>query len=273
MKQNVFADIARYFEAVAEQLLSEGRQAKILENSSVVGNDREEIYRRFLARHLPNGCDAFRGGYVFNVDGSSSRQMDVILTSGATPRFNMNSGSQAIAPIEGTICVAEIKSRLDKQELEKTLTSFAELPLVKKNARLTNPLLKLPDKWNWDWPYKVLFAYDGIEKDGLYKYVLDYYRVNSHVPQECRPSLIHVLGKYAVFRIVPGMKVMETDGSSAQKQPTTGDYWLSSRQSDILAMMFMLTTLQRNSFYVNHTITRYDSYISEIASVILQGGP
>ena len=272
MKENVFSDITRYFQAVVEQLRSEARQAQILENSSVVGGDREETYRRFLARHLPIGCDVFRGGYVFNFDGISSRQMDVILTSGVTPRFNMNSGSQAIAPIEGSIGVAEVKSKLDKQELEKALSSFAELPLVSENARLTNPQLKLSDEWKWDWPYKVLFAYDGIEKAGLYQYVVEYYQDNSHIPQECRPSLIHVLGKYAVFRVVPGMKVMETDGSSAQRQPSIGDYWLSSRQSDVLAMMFMLTTLQRNSFSANHTIMNYGSYISEIASAILQGG-
>ena len=273
MKENVFADIGKYFEAIVEQLRSEARQAQILENSSVVGGDREEAYRRFLARHLPIGCDVFRGGYVFNVDGNASRQMDVILTSGATPRFKMNSGSQAIAPIEGTIGVAEIKSKLDKQELEKTLTSFAELPLVSESARLTNPQLQMLDKWNWDWPYKVLFAYDGIEKDRLHEYILDFYRDNADVPHECRPSLIHVLGKYAVFRIVPGMNVMETDGSLARMQPATGVYWPSSGQSDILAMMFMLTALQRNSFYANHTITGYDSYISEIARAILQGGP
>ena len=272
MKEDAFADIARYFQAVVEQLHSEARQARILENSSVVGGDREETYRRFLARHLPIGSDVFRGGYVFNLDGVSSRQMDLILTSGVTPRFNMSSGSQAIAPIEGVIGVAEIKSRLDRQELEKTLSSFADLPLVSEGSRLPNPLLKLPDHWKWDWPYKVLFAYDGIEKDRLYRYVVDYYRNYPCIPQERRPSLIHVLGKYAVFRFVPGMKVLEADGSSAPGQPSAGDYWLSSRQSDILAMMFMLTALQRNSFYGYQTITRFDGYVSEIAGAILRGG-
>ena len=270
MKNRVFADIATYLEAVSEQLNSESRQAGLLENTSVVGGDREEIYRRFLERHLPRSCEVFRGGYVFDIEGRASWQIDVIVASGGSPRFEMGSGRLAIATIEGTAAIAEIKSKLDKVELVKSLDALQELPSIGTGAGSPSPSLRVTDERRWDLPYKILFAYDGIDKDTLYAHLVEYYRRNPHVPNECRPSLVHVLGKYALFRIVPGMTVLETDGTKAQQQPGVGDYWLFSRKSDLFAMMFMLTTIQSNLFLANHTIANYDRYINEIGQFVLQ---
>ena len=130
MDESAFLDIARYLDSLAVHLRTESHQASILDNASVVGSDREEIYRHFLERHLPIHCDVFRGGYVFNLEGETSKQMDIIVTSGLAPRFAMNSGKQPISPIEGTIATAEIKSYLNKRELENTLDSLTDIPAI-----------------------------------------------------------------------------------------------------------------------------------------------
>lgn len=272
MTTNVFYELAKYYQAATEQLNSEAKQAKILSNTTAIGTDKEEIYRRFLERHLPKNCDVFRGGYVFDINGNASKQIDVIVTAGPTPRFEMGSGKQAIAPIEGTVAVIEVKSKLNKKELTKTLDLFSSLPRIEENSQQLNPQIKLPKYWKWDFPYKVLFAYDGIKKDKLCAYILEYYKENPDIPQECRPSVIQVLGQYAIFRMLPDMIILEPDGKKAEQQPLSGTYRWFNKQSDLLAMAFMFSHVRNNAFLTNHMIVRgYDkSYINQIADVILR---
>ena len=160
--QNVYLELARYYASLAEQLTSEGRQASILENTTAVGTDREEIYRRFLERHLPSTCEVVRGGYVFDLNGNPSKQIDVIVTAGITPRFQMASGNQAIAPLEGTAAIAEVKSKLDKGELLRALENIASVPVLLNPNKALNPQIagSVPD-WTRDWPYKIVFAFDA----------------------------------------------------------------------------------------------------------------
>ena len=119
MKPDVFDHLKDHYISIARELNSQASQAGLLTNPTGVGTEREEVYRAFLERHLPKMCDVFLGGYVFDLSGISSAQIDVIVTSGNTPRFRMSSGSRYIAPLEGTIAVAEIKSHLNKDTLEE----------------------------------------------------------------------------------------------------------------------------------------------------------
>ena len=163
MSENAFSDLARYYGALAEQLASEAKQADLLRNPTAVGTDREEVYRRFLERHVPRLCEVFRGGYVFNSEGIRSRQIDVIVTFGMTPRFEMGSGNQAIAPLEGTVAVAEVKSNLNKTTLYEALDNFSELPVSAEPGRALNPSVKPPPLERfWGFPFKIVFASSGV---------------------------------------------------------------------------------------------------------------
>ncbi len=148
MSTSAFPDMARYFKSIVDELTSEANQAGLLKNPTAVGTGREEIYRRLLERHLPSTCEVFRGGYVFNVKGERSKQIDLIATAGPTPRFEILPNLQAIAPWEGTICVAEVKTKLDKKELLKALDNFASLPKVDDPGGALAPFIKVPpDFW------------------------------------------------------------------------------------------------------------------------------
>ncbi len=269
MNKSVYEDMARYFAAVSEELKGEARQAALLENASVVGGDREEVFRRFLERHLPKGCEVFRGGYVFNIEGHRSRQTDVIVTAGLSPRFEMGSGHLAIAPIEGTACIAEVKSRLTTAELENSLNALQELPLIDKNTLRLNPQIKLGAQQGWDLPYKLIFAYEGATVDTAFESLTEYYRCNPDIPHENRPSLIHVLGKYAIYQFTTGMFVVESDGSMAVDQPKAGEYFPFSRDSDLLAMAAMMAKIQQNMALANHMLVRYEDYPTRIANAVL----
>ena len=271
MSRNIFPDMVTYYANLAGQLTSEAKQAGILENPSAVGTDREEIYRKFLKRHIPYMCDVFRGGSLFDVDGNASKQIDLIVTSGMSPRFEMREGSHANAPIEGTIAAVEVKSMLDKAKLYEALENFAAIPRLRNPEDALSPIIKAPSEayW-WDWPYKVIFAYNGIDRHRLYEHFAEFYSENGDIPQECRPSMIHVLDSYVILRIVPGLGTMAMDGSMAASQPAIGDYRGYYRKPDISAMVVLFAALQRNAFIAHHMIWDYSRWVHNVALEVLR---
>ena len=212
----------------------------------------------------------FRGGYVFNVEGHRSHQTDIIVTAGITPRFEMGSGRLAIAPIEGTACVVEVKSCLTTTELDKSLNALQELPLIKDDAVSLDPRIRPRSEQRWDLPYKVIFAYDGAAEQTVLERVNQYYRSNTGVRQERRPSLLHVLGKYTILRATTGMTVFESDGTKSADQPEVGEYCPFSGESQLSVMANMLAMIQQNLVLANHTFVPYVKYASEVADVILK---
>ena len=271
MSRKVFADMVEYYTHLADQLTSEARQAKVLENPSAIGTDREEIYLKFLKRHIPYTCEVFRGGYLFDTDGNASKQIDLIITAGSSPRFEMRDGSQANASIEGTIGAVEVKSNLDKVKLHEALENFAEIPSIGNPEESLSPLLKFKDStWWWNWPYKVIFAYNGIDKELLCEYLREFYDGRPDIPNECRPSMIHVLGSYLILRMTRDLKTMNTDGSRVEPQPDEGQYDWFNEKPDISAMSILFTQLHRNAIIANHMIWDYSKWANNIAYAVLE---
>ena len=264
MKRDVFDQLKNHYVDVAQELSSQARQAGLLSNPSGVGTEREEVYRTFLERHLPKMSDAFLGGYVFDLRGNASAQIDVIVTSGHTPRFRMSSGNRYIAPLEGTIAVAEIKSHLNKGTLQEALENCASIPLMPDSEGIVAPYLKL-NKANWqDTPYKIVFAYDGIAASTISAHIEEFYDQRQEIPLARRPNIIHVLEKYMVMRIAPGMKVINPGGVPDANQPEVGQYKPFFKGSDASAMAWTLIALQEKTFTSNSLMYKYSDWHDRI---------
>ena len=275
-KQNVYLELARYYASVAEQLTSEGRQASLLENTTAVGTDREEIYRRFLERHLPSACEVVRGGYLFDLNGIPSKQIDVMVTAGVAPRFQMASANQAIAPLEGAVAVVEVKSKLDKGELHRALENIASVPTLPNPNKALNPQVagSVP-YWTRDWPYKIVFAFDADTGVATMMEHLNRYIEDNDIPHERRPSIIHVLGKYFIVRIKPGHLVENIDQSLVDSQPQEWSYHTFDWEPDVQALAHILPQIQRNAFLAGQMIWDYDTHgnrvIQQIRKISSQG--
>ncbi len=268
---NVFDRLRAHYEAISEELASAARQASILDHPTGIGTEREEVYRGFLERHVPKTCDVFLGGYVFNLEGNQSKQIDVIVTSGNAPRFRLSAGNHYIAPVEGTIAIAEIKSRLDKESLQDALEKCASIPTMPNSEKIVSPNLKMSkDKWQ-DAPYKIVFAYDGISAEMILSHVTDFYSKNRGIPDTRQPNVIHVLGKYVIIRMTLGMAVINPDGKPDAIQPQAGEYKMFIASPDVLAMGWMLPALQQEAFVSNHLFFKYDELHNKIMDRI-QGG-
>ena len=266
MGHDVFRHLAEHYASVARELSSKARQAHLLANATAMGTEREEVYREFLERHLPRTCDVFLGGYIFDRTGHSSNQIDIIATSGIAPRFRMSSGNRYIAPLEGTIAVAEIKSRLSKETLQQALAGCASIPTMPKQDSIVAPYLRVNDSEWQDLPYKIVFAYDGIAADTACAHIAEYYKDNSDIPTYRRPNVIHVLEKYMIMRITPDVTVVSVDGSSVPDQPEIGQFHPFLVGSDISAMVWTLAALQERAFLSAHLRYKFDEWHDNIIS-------
>ena len=273
MNRDVFYEIKNHYGAIAEELLNQAKQARLLENSSDVGTEREGSYLSFLKRHLSRTCDAFLGGYIFDLQGNKSKQMDIIITNGNTPRFQMSGGNKQIAPLEGTIGVVESKSMLNRRELRDALEKCASIPDMPDPKGILSPSIKGNHQLWFDMPYKIIFAYNGNEKENIVNNVNEFYSEYSDIPVNRRPNIIHVLGKYVVLRTRPGMTVFNSDGTPVPNQPSMGEYRWFDRGSDIVAITWTLNELQDNDFLIRHSMFKYSQWIDGIVDRIIREGP
>lgn len=270
MSRNVFSDMVAYYSNLAAQLTSEAKQAGILTNPSAIGTDKEEIYRRFLKRHVPYACEVFRGGYLFDIEGNTSKQVDLIVTSGVTPRFEMREGSQAIAPVEGAIAAIEVKSMLDKAKLYEALRNIAEIPRIIEPNKAISPIMAMKSgTWWWEWPFKVVFAFNAIDARTLQGHLQQFYRENADIPYECRPSMIHALGSSVIFRMSYDVEDMDAE-RQFQHQNSEPRYEMLDVKADVCAMAVLFSALQKNAFLSNHMIWRYSKWLVRIADELLR---
>ncbi|MDU1893058.1 MAG: DUF6602 domain-containing protein [Dysgonomonas sp.] len=193
--------LKEYFEKVASVLRGQADSASIFPNTSDKGTSRELIFIKFLQQHIPSKCDAFLGGFLFGKNGDESRQLDVIITTDSVPRYNFHNQDgkgKSFCSVDGCIGVASVKSKLDKKELLDSLDLFASIPEQKElddNQMASSFSL---DNYE-DWPYKIVYASDGLELKTIIKHLDNFYTTN-RVSLYRRPNIIYVPGKYVIYR-------------------------------------------------------------------------
>ena len=199
-----FAKIRDYFRSECIAMLSQ-RQGKrrLLDNPADIGQAVEDIYLGFLEQQVPATCDLLKGGYVFDVEGYRSRQMDIFVHSGNTHRFR-DSSRQACASLEGTVAAIEVTSFLDKRKIDAELTKFAFIPPTRPfkgigNRKIFETNQGFSDFW-FDTPLKVVVAFDGADADKALDQINSFYTINSHIPIARRMNILHMLNRYCIIK-------------------------------------------------------------------------
>lgn len=200
-----FGKISDYFESECRAMVNQRMSKRSLyDNSADIGNAVESIYLEFLKQHVPAICDLLLGGYVFDVEGRRSHQMDIIVHSGNTHRFREPSG-QACATLEGTVADIEVTSFLDRRKIDDELKKFAFIPPTGQFRGIGNRSLfqTEPDiKEFWaDTPLKVMVAFDGsIDAVGALDRINSFYDINDHIPITRRVNVVHMLNRYCIIK-------------------------------------------------------------------------
>jgi hypothetical protein len=264
MVQNFFHRLRSYYEDVARVLRDEASSASIFPNSSDIGTSRESIYAEFLRQHAPAKCNVFFGGFVFGKDGSESRQLDIIVTTDTTPKFNFHNKvgtGKSFSPVEGTLGVISIKSTLDKNQLDDALAGIASVPPTSSLEGRTSFLVTV--KNYDDWPYKIIYSSKGISGNALLGHLNQYFVDHPEIPFSRRPNLIHVSGKYVIVRAVPGITLFDTQTNNYNALEV-GTFHLLDRESDIQGLAMAIYQLQVRASASAHISFSYDELINSL---------
>ena len=263
MPASFFERLRAYYLDVVAVLRGEASASSIFPNSTDVGMSRERVYAEFLRQHAPSKCNVFFGGFLFGKDGSESGQLDVIVTTDTTPKFNLhnrNGDGKSFSPVEGCLAVASIKSMLNKAELEDALLSVGRIPPTTPLGRRINPMLKVNDYD--DWPYKIIYATDGVAPETLMGHLNNFYELNAGIPLSRRPNVIHVSGKYVIFRLTAGLSVW--DRAKKEEAVPIGNFHLLSTDPDLQGVLWVLDNLQQRATISAHILFSYSGVIDRI---------
>jgi len=263
MSKTFFFRLREYYLQVAAVLRGEADAASVFPNPTDIGQSREKVYAEFLRLHAPSKCNVFLGGFLFDhKDGKESKQLDIIITTDTTPRFNLHNrdgSGKSFSPVEGTLGVVSSKSFLNESELKDALLGIASIPPTSSLEGRISEFLKINNYE--DWPYKVIYAIDGINGDTLLAHLTSFYSSHPEIPLSRQPNLIHVVGKYVVIRITPGMMIKSIKGSI--EKPTYGTYRLFTEDSDLQGIIWVLTQLQENATASKEITFSYRELISQ----------
>ncbi len=228
---------------------------------------RERVYREFLRLHAPSKCNVFYGGFTFGSNGSESSQLDVIVTTDTTPQFNFHNADgsgKSFSPVDGTLAVASIKSMLNKNELEDALLGIASLPPTEPlEDRLT--LAVVINNYD-DWPYKIIYATDGVAAETLLSHLNAFYVAHPEIPVGRRPNIIHVSGKYVVIRAISGMS-MFNPAKGVSEPLELGTFRILTRDSDLQGILWVLDGLQQRATASTHILHSYGNLMNHVTGV------
>lgn len=252
--------LQQYYSAIGRVLKGEADTASIFPNSTDVGMSRERVYLEVLKRHLPSSCNVRQGGFLFDIEGNESQQIDVIVNNDKSIRFDFNNpdgSGKSFSCIEGCVAVASIKSTLDSRRLKDSLLNLSSLPDKAPLNGRQNPRVRIS---NYDdWPFKIVFAFDGVSSEITYTTLESFYAENSNIPIFKRPNIIHVAGKYVITR-VGGQGGTTIDGT--QLEPNS--YQLLLSHPDEYGIPFVIASIQEIAAASDHVIYNYGELINKL---------
>ena len=267
MSKPFYDRLKSYYSKVGEVLRGEADAASIFPNTSDIGLSRELVYAEFLKQHAPSKCNVFLGGFLFGEDGEESKQLDIIISTDTSPRYDFHNPKEtgkSFCPVEGCLGIVSIKSTLDKAKLIDSLNGIASIPATKPLEGRVNPQFKISDYD--DWPYKIIYASDGLAVSTILTHIDEFYKENSGIQISRRPDIIHVAGKYVIFRIKNEVSVIDTiDGS--KKKVEAGKFHPFITDPDLQAMVWTINDLQQKASASSHILFNYGEMINKLNGV------
>lgn len=193
-----------YFNAVSKLISARGEIAGLTKHGTTTGTNREIIVKEFLEKHIPRRLITTTGGVILG-DGSPSKQIDVLINSDSALQFK--ECDQLYTCVDSMAAAISIKSTLDKSAIIQALDEFKSIPkeysfAVKMNSYLNGEEAKsFISDFRKRTPNLSIMAYNGSSVDTIMDHIIDYYKVNPHIPENRRPSYIWVNGEWAIVRL------------------------------------------------------------------------
>lgn len=192
-------NLEKVFESIKEKMITDFQGiTSAIEHKISKGQERETlIVNEYLKKYVPGNIGIARGEIV-SIDDQVSPETDIILYEKNSTPYLINKEGYQVFPIECVYGVIEVKSKIDKSEIED---SFKKINKIKKMPKLAiesqkGPILKSFKIYDREWSYFPTFGmvigYDSIDLKLLKNY-LD--NLNSNMPLEHRIDSVWVLKK------------------------------------------------------------------------------
>lgn len=195
-----FDRLKAYWNDVGASLRGDSSVSAVFPNASDIGSTREKLYEEFLRMHAPATCTVKLGGFVFGSDGSESSQIDILVPSAVSPKYDFTNRSgtgKTFTCVDGLVAAVSVKSNLDRRGLADAIKNLASLPAVAPIGQRYMPLAPKIEDYE-AWPLKIIYAPRG---EDIAKARATLTECIKTVPQHRQPDFIHVCGKYVVAKI------------------------------------------------------------------------
>ncbi len=250
--------ILDYFDGQAGTLFQRAISSRVFENSPGIGINRENILKDFLKYHIPKRCNVINGGFVFDKENNTSKQIDLIITNDLSIQFVDNDINKSFTNIEGCNSVISVKSKLNTLELKDSIDNLKSVPFL-KNLNYS-PLVANVDKVLKQVPHKIIFAYDGLSKESIVKTINEIEITN---PEEM-PDMIIVNNKYYLWKVSPGGTEMTT--KSGPIKYNYGRYIVDADYCYVgsMALFHLLSWIQKIAHLSSHIYYSYSEYLDKV---------
>jgi len=183
------------------------------------GTNREQILIDILNDHLPESLNAISGGTIFNLDGKTSGQLDIIVRNDTFPVFG--SLVKPMVPIEAVVGAIEVKSYLDTPKLKGAIELLRDIPAWDDRTvastgsnRFGFPNgeeLTAREAYEHNFPFRAVYAYNGNRTDTLYKEMRAFF--NKHNDKDKLPRMVAVNKKCNIRYLPKGGQIAKGCGA------------------------------------------------------------
>ncbi len=113
-----------FLEAAADKMMTDFKMVSGIKHNGVKGTIRElSVIETLLEKYLPKKYE-IGTGIIVNVMGEQSKQQDIVIFDAFSCPLLYNEDNIKIFPIENVYCTIEVKSTLDKSELQKSVINI-----------------------------------------------------------------------------------------------------------------------------------------------------
>jgi hypothetical protein len=192
------------FDASASKMRSRFEEIRAaINHRGLKGQANEEILREWLVQYLPGSLSVCTGE-IIDSNGGRSKQADVVVFDTATTPRYFTSGDISVLPVETVYAIFEVKSFLNKHEIENAFANMRSVKSLKKTAYFPGTVTTTKFVYGQPfqrWPLQFfIFAFESDSLDTVFSHIQ---KLNEEQSIENRIDAVCVLDKGLIVNSGP----------------------------------------------------------------------
>lgn len=262
-------DVKKVFRGISKKLLTDFEISSEINHNGNKGDYREGTLRDFLlSGRLPKRFGV-GSGEIIGPTRNVSKQSDLVIYDQLDGMSLIYEDDVQIFPIESVFGVIEVKSKLSKEELIKSLENIKSVKSLTPNesvTKTTNSLMSMT--YPRPKPFGIVFAYSlaGNSLESLVKNLREWEQQND---KSLWPNLIVVLGEGIVYHCGEGMRNTSLFSNEDLLKASSASY-LAYRKDTLFHFYSTLIDLCSNTSLGPVNLKRYFDPAEQIGEYVVR---